>query len=498
MEGGDFVQRVVAGVETWVLEPGQAATVAAFLGGFLGLLLVVQTGLLTYYMVFRITKILLPLFGAMFFCTTLTGLGHYLLLVLNLQLLLHFLAKKFRSERRKTGDKSMKLRVLLVGDAFPPELNGVSTFAVHAIEKLQEKGHKVHVLCSINKDKELMGAGVTSLPGLVLDYCPQHSISAPVPTTCFHTLYTFKPDVVHMYEFGWLTAFMTIYCWLVGVPVCWSHHTRTDLYFYIIKFPWYVPLFSKFILFYFVDVFCPYFATGHLTVCKFLHDKYIRYGFRNVRMWKTGVDTKFKPENYSDEMRKRLAGDRPDLPLVVHVGRISPDKQSEEIFPVLQKAYEMLDGKIRFGIVGDGEPRKEMERLFKEANVPVVFTGFLTGDELRSSYASADLFFSPSATETYPIVFLEAMRSGVAVVGPKDTGSADTFINGVHGTYYERNENMAENGAKAIIETLENLEKYRNAGAAHVKTLTWEAVIEEMDEMLYHIADTAISSKKKA
>lgn len=138
-----------------------------------------------------------------------------------------------------------------------------------------------------------------------------------------------------------------------------------------------------------------------------------------------------------------------------------------------------------------------MEKSFKDANVPVVFTGFLTGDELRSSYASADIFFSPSATETYPIVFLEAMRSGVAVVGPKDTGSADTFINGVHGMYYDRTKNMAENGAKAIKETLDNLDKLRSAGAAHVQTLTWDAVIEEMDDMLIHIADSTISSKKK-
>ena len=494
---GDLIGAAQRYVETFVLGVDQLTAVLSLVGGFIGLLLVVQTGLLTYYMVFRITKMMMPLFGALFFCTTMSGLVQYIVFVCNLKLVLHFIANRFKSERRRTGDKSMKLRVLLVGDAFPPELNGVSTFAVHSIEKLQAKGHKVHVLCSINKDKELLGAGVTSLPGVVLDYCPQHSISAPVPTTCFWTLYTFKPDVAHMYEFGWLTAFMTIYCWLVGVPVCWSHHTRTDLYFYIIKFPWYVPLFAKFFLFYFVDVFCPYFATGHLTVCNFLYDKYKRYGFRNVRKWKTGVDTKFKPENHSDEMRNRLSDNRPDLPLIVHVGRISPDKQSEEIFPVLKKVYEPPRREDPIRHRWRRRARKEMEQNFKDANIPAVFTGFLTGDELRSSYASADVFFSPSATETYPIVFLEAMRSGVAVVGPKDTGSADTFINGVHGTYYERNENMAENGARAIIETLDNLDKYRSAGASHVKTLTWDAVMTEMNDMLYHIADSAVASKKK-
>lgn len=466
--------------------------------GFIGMLLAVQAGLLTYYRVFRITKFLLPFVGGFILCSSSSSLFQYLLFICNLHLFSYFLSELFKSERRRTGDKSKKLRVLLAGDAFPPELNGVATFAVHSIVKLQEKGHKVHVLCSINQDKTLLGAEVTTLPGFILDYCPQHSNSIPVPSICFRALYKFKPDVVHVYEFGWLTSFLTVYCWIVGIPVCWSHHTRTDLYFDIVKMPWWLIRPVRVLLFYIVDLVCPYFASGHLTVCDFLNQKYKRYGFKNVNMWKTGVDPKFKPENRTAAMRNRLSGKKSDLPVVVHVGRLSPDKQSEEIFPAFKRAYEMANGKVHLAIVGDGESRKELEVQFKDANIPVTFTGFLTGDELRSAYASADVFFSPSCTETYPIVFLEAMRSGLAVVGPKDTGSADTFVNGVHGSYYERRgKDGAENAGRAIVTTLENLDRYRSAGIAHVKELTWEAVVDEMDEMLYKVADPLLKSPKK-
>ena len=211
------------------------------------------------------------------------------------------------------------------------------------------------------------------------------------------------------------------------------------------------------------------------------------------RLWKTGVSENFKPSNFSAETRDRLSGGNPDFPLILHVGRITPDKQSEQIFPVWKRLYEKLDGKVRFAVVGDGHTRGELQQRFEEADIPCCFTGFLTGEPLLQAFASADVFFSPSLYETYPIVFLEAMRSGVSVVGPAETGTADTFEHGVHGCYYDyKSPTMVEEASSAIITAIRNKEKFGLAGATHVKQLTWEAVNNEIEELLIEVANRAM------
>lgn len=205
----------------------------------------------------------------------------------------------------------------------------------------------------------------------------------------------------------------------------------------------------------------------------------------------------FQPSNYSEEARSRLSGNRPDLPLILHVGRITPDKQSEQMFPVFKRLYEKLDGKVRFAIVGDGHIREELQAKFEEADVPCCFTGFLTGKALLEAFASADVFFSPSLWETYPIVFLEAMRSGLSVVGPAETGTADTFEHGVHGCYYDyKAPTMVEEASSGIIAAIRNKGKFGLAGATHVKQLTWAAVNDEIESLLYEVANSAMSPAK--
>ena len=193
-------------------------------------------------------------------------------------------ARKCRSERRKHGKPTDKMSILLVGDAFPPKVDGVCTFAVHTIQELKAKGHKVNILTSVTETPTLFDCPVTRLPGTRLDYCPEHSISVPLPWTCLSLLYRVKPDVVHLFEYSFVSPFMAFYCWLADVPTCWSHHTRCDLYIDTITFPWYIPRWFQKGLYATTDPLFTQFATAHLPVCKYLHDKLkYRFGYENVK-----------------------------------------------------------------------------------------------------------------------------------------------------------------------------------------------------------------------
>lgn len=195
-----------------------------------------------------------------------------------------FLERRCVSPRRRSGKPTDKLNVLLVGDAFPPKVDGVATFAVHTITELQRKGHTVQVITSVTDTPDLFGAKVTRLPGTRLKYAPEHSVSIPLPWTCIYLLYSMKPDAVHLFEYSFLTPFMAMYCYMVGIPCSWSHHTRIDLYLDVVEFPWYFPNWFQHAFYNFTDPIFTSFANVQLPVCKNLFNKFKhRYGMEDVR-----------------------------------------------------------------------------------------------------------------------------------------------------------------------------------------------------------------------
>jgi glycosyltransferase involved in cell wall biosynthesis len=167
-------------------------------------------------------------------------------------------------------------------------------------------------------------------------------------------------------------------------------------------------------------------------------------GFQHLRVWPRGVDTTFfRPQRRSAELRSSWlracsplmnrgtseAREQPDDKLILlYVGRISWEKNLR----LLVQAYQGLDHRYcHLVIVGDGPAHAEMRQSL--ADVPVTFTGYLSGEALADAYASADIFAFPSRTETFGQAVLEAMASGLPVVGLLSEGVCDLVTNGLTG-----------------------------------------------------------------
>ena len=153
-----------------------------------------------------------------------------------------------------------------------------------------------------------------------------------------------------------------------------------------------------------------------------------KHGFQNLRIWPRGVDTTlFHPERRSQELRTSWLGgrERPnEITVLLYVGRISWEKNLH----LLTHAYRAMDREhCHLVIVGDGPALKEVQQ--DVADLPVTFTGYLKGEQLASAYASADIFAFPSTSETFGQVVLEAMASGLPVVGVLSEGVCDLVDN---------------------------------------------------------------------
>ncbi|CAD6221803.1 unnamed protein product [Miscanthus lutarioriparius] len=108
----------------------------------------------------------------------------------------------------------------------------------------------------------------------------------------------------------------------------------------------------------------------------------------------------------------------PEKPLIFYVGRLGVEKSLD----FLKRVMDRLPG-ARMAFIGDGPFRAELEQMF--SGMPAVFTGTLQGEELSQAYASGDVFVMPSESETLGFVVLEAMSSGVPVVGARAGGIPD-------------------------------------------------------------------------
>jgi glycosyltransferase involved in cell wall biosynthesis len=146
-------------------------------------------------------------------------------------------------------------------------------------------------------------------------------------------------------------------------------------------------------------------SAGTFVATQSVADDLAARGFERLMPWSRGVDTElFRPRDV------RLFGDQP---VFLYVGRIAVEKNI--------KAFLDLDLPGKKVLVGGGPQARELGRLYPEA----IFTGPREGEALAEAYASADVFVFPSLTDTFGLVLLEALASGVPVAafpvcGPKD------------------------------------------------------------------------------
>lgn len=134
-------------------------------------------------------------------------------------------------------------------------------------------------------------------------------------------------------------------------------------------------------------------------------------GVRRMALWPKAVDTHtYRPEAATAGMRERLTDGHPADPLVVYVGRLSKEKDLDQL-----RHLVATHPRARLAFVGSGPFKDELKRMF--AGTRTVFTGYMSGQDLASAFASADVFAFPSTTETLGLVALESMASGVPVVG---------------------------------------------------------------------------------
>jgi phosphatidylinositol alpha 1,6-mannosyltransferase len=150
-----------------------------------------------------------------------------------------------------------------------------------------------------------------------------------------------------------------------------------------------------------------------------------------------GVDT----AHFSPAWRKRRNG-----PFSIgYVGRLTPEKNLRWFCELERRLLAAGQRDFRLVLIGDGSEREWLKRNLQFGEFP----GVLREDKLAAAFADMDIFVFPSRTDTFGLVILEAMASGVPVVVSPETGARVQVQNGLAGF-------LAEDFTESVLQLMRN------------------------------------------
>lgn len=319
------------------------------------------------------------------------------------------------------------MRLALFTDTFLPQTNGVAHTLYRLTNHLNNRGIEHLVFTpKANPDNQYESTirPTASIPFILYPEC---RLALPNLPSIRKELNAFKPDLLHM-----ATPFNMGLCGLryahsSDLPHVVSYHTHFDRYLEYYRMKSLIPLYWRYMRWFHAS------CDATLAPSQETIGTLRQQGFSRLRLWSRGIDCSFfTPDKRSEDVRQRYGITAPLL--LLYVGRIAPEKDIDTLGAVMRQLPPALQAQVHWLIVGDGPSLPELRN---QAPDNVTFTGYKHGEELAQLYASADLFVFPSSTETFGNVVLEAMASGLPVIGVNSGGVKDLVAPGRTGALVE-------------------------------------------------------------
>jgi glycosyltransferase involved in cell wall biosynthesis len=328
------------------------------------------------------------------------------------------------------------MRVAMVTETWPPEVNGVAATISRIAEGLRRQGHALQLVRPRQPSGDetapagASGIGVQADPrfaeflmrGLPIPRYPQLRMGLPSRRALVSLWSRQRPDVVHLVTEGPLGWSALNAALQLKLPVVSDFRTNFQAYSSHYGLAWLRSPIMGYLRRFHNRTACTMVPTQALA-CELA-----AAGFQGLRVIARGVDARqFDPARRDPALRQRW-GVTPDQPVALCVGRLAPEKNLETVVDAW-RAMRQVHAGSRLVLVGDGPERERLREACPEA----IFAGVQRGEALAAHYASADVFLFASMTETFGNVVLEAMASGLAVLAYEHAAAGQIIRHGQDG-----------------------------------------------------------------
>lgn len=375
------------------------------------------------------------------------------------------------------------MRIEIVTDTFPPDINGVAMTLGKLTDNLKLRGHYVHIIHT----GESVKLGETRIKSMSLPGYKAVRVGLPSPMQLSKRWMQKRPDVIYVATESPLGISAIKAARKLNIPVATGFHTNFHQYL--------------------KDYRLSKIERPVLSILRKIHNKsdctivpsqdvlssLESAGFKNLKLLGRGIDTaQFSPERRCDLLRSSW-GASSDTPVMIIVGRLAAEKNLEFSLSCLEKMREDIPD-LKVVIVGDGPLEVKLKEKY---TVGTIFTGVERGESLATHYASADILVFASETETFGNVLLEGMASGNITVSYRYAASVQHIKHGVNGYNCELG-NTSE-FEEMLLKAITNFkdQEMKNAAVEAIKPLTWDRIT---DTFLLHlegiIADKPINYRR--
>jgi len=373
------------------------------------------------------------------------------------------------------------MRIGIVSETYPPEINGVA-LTVHSLAAgLAARGHSVDLIRPRQQQphQDEPGIDVLSVRGGALPRYPGLRFGLPAAHTLRQHWTQQRPDAVYVATEGPLGWSAMRTAKHMGIALSSGFHTRFDSYADHYGVGLLTPLVRGYLRRFHQR------AAATLVPTEALADELQAMGVDNARLLRRAVDTQLFHPRYRDDTLRNSWGVDAATPVVLYVGRIAAEKNLAVAVQAF-RAIQQRTPQARYVWVGDGPERAALQA----ANPDFIFAGVQRGEALARHYASADLFPFSSLSETFGNVILEALAAGLPVVAFAEGAAREHLRDGINGYC------IASGNSAAFIEAAAKLGSnpalIRHMGrAAHqgMAGLSPDAVIRDFEKLLRDLAE---------
>jgi glycosyltransferase involved in cell wall biosynthesis len=373
------------------------------------------------------------------------------------------------------------MRILYFSDTFLPEINGVTTVLATMRDGLLVRGHEVRMVAPGYGTPSANESGLRRIPGVPCPGYPAVRLSWPWGRGIGGWATGFSPELVHAVTEGPIGLFGRAFALRHDLPLVTSFHTDFPRYaaHYLGKHATepvrgYLRWFHR-----------PAFTTQ--TPSAATRDELQLMGIPQAMVWGGAVDSRrFNPSLRSDARRAGLGCE--GRTLVLHVGRLAVEKDPATLIESFRQAHESLGEAAVFCVAGAGPEADAVRQALPFAR----HLGFLSRDKLAELYADADLFVFPSSTETCGLVALEAMASGLPVIGAGAGGVRESIMPWITGIPVEPGDATGfATAIRFLVQDRERREAMGQAARAFAQGRDWSRELDQLEAIYRRARETS-------
>jgi glycosyltransferase involved in cell wall biosynthesis len=378
--------------------------------------------------------------------------------------------------------ESASMRIAVVTETWPPEVNGVALTLSKLVHLLSQRNHTIQLIRP-RQDKNDSGADQTGwsellMKGLPIPHYPQLKLGLPSKKALVKAWSHKRPDLVHIATEGPLGWSALQAARVLRLPVTSDFRTNFASYSKHYGVGW----LSKPIM--------AYLRKFHnRTACTMVPTHALKTqlqscGFDNLRVVARGVDTQlFHPHQRSEALRQSWQADQGTI-VLLSVGRLAAEKNLDLIVTTYQ-SLQQSGRPVRLVFAGDGPYRSALQARCPDA----YFMGMCSHEKLAALYASADLFLFPSLTETFGNVTLEALASGTPVLA-YDCAAATELIKDTYNGWLVEGEDPQRYVLKAleITQHANTLAHARQHTHTSIHQWDWQEITRQVETIFRMIA----------